>query len=227
MSAVALEGAPPSASADTVSTRNTLATQYRFYVLKIARSIAASLPVHVEIDDLIGWGHMGLLEAAARYDPSRGTSFRTFAHPRIKGAIYDGIRRELGPSSQAERAAAEHRYAGAIYEMVGDAGYTGVVEGWLPSADDMLERNQRGAAACQDREVWLRELRERLERAMTALSPMERAIVHQHYVLGNPVKSVALRTRYSKSWLSRVHARALAKLRARLLADAAGKEIFL
>ena len=62
---------------DDVARRDQLVEQYRFYVLKVARSVADSLPVHVEIDDLIGYGNMGLLEAASRYDPSRGARFHS------------------------------------------------------------------------------------------------------------------------------------------------------
>lgn len=199
--------------------RNDLVTRYRHYVLKIARSVAIAIPHHVDVDDLVSWGYMGLLEAASRYDPSRGTSFRTYAHHRIRGAIFDGVRRELGLNASG---------LGLVFEtlsgrrqMVGDAGY---------DADDAHSpRRSRSVLLhrepAQDRQVWLAEVRARLETAMASLTPNERAVVHQHYMLGRPMRHVALGTRYSKSWLSRIHSRALAKMRNRLLAE--GKEAFL
>jgi RNA polymerase sigma factor for flagellar operon FliA len=46
----------------------------------------------VELDDLVGFGMIGLLNAMERFDPSRGTLLRTYAEHRIRGAILDGLR---------------------------------------------------------------------------------------------------------------------------------------
>lgn len=63
-----------------------------------ARRIARTMPRGaVELDDLVGYGHLGLVEARDRYDPRRGVNFETFARHRIRGAIFDGIRQALGP----------------------------------------------------------------------------------------------------------------------------------
>lgn len=63
-----------------------------------AHRIARLLPTGaLELDDLIGYGHVGLVEAQSRYDPSRGIDFEIYARHRIRGAIYDGIRQSLGP----------------------------------------------------------------------------------------------------------------------------------
>ena len=47
----------------------------------------------LEMDELIAYGQIGLLEAAERFDPKVGANFLTFAHYRIKGAIFDGLRK--------------------------------------------------------------------------------------------------------------------------------------
>ena len=54
--------------------------------------IASSLPPSVERDDLVGSGILGLISAVDRFDPSRGLQFKTYAIPKIKGAILDGLR---------------------------------------------------------------------------------------------------------------------------------------
>jgi RNA polymerase sigma factor for flagellar operon FliA len=46
-----------------------------------------------EIDDLVAWGTVGLIQASDRFDPTRGVSFKTYAEPVIKGAIRDGVSR--------------------------------------------------------------------------------------------------------------------------------------
>jgi RNA polymerase sigma factor for flagellar operon FliA len=59
---------------------------------RIARRIPPGGP---SLDDLIGFGHLGLLQAKSAFDPSRKINFEIFARHRIRGAIFDGLR-ELG-----------------------------------------------------------------------------------------------------------------------------------
>ncbi len=63
-------------------------------VRRIAERLAIGLPSHMQVDDLVSYGYLGLLEAADRYDPSHGVLFSTFASKRIRGAMLDGIRSE-------------------------------------------------------------------------------------------------------------------------------------
>jgi RNA polymerase sigma factor for flagellar operon FliA len=49
----------------------------------------------LERDDLISAGALGLLRAAQRFDPARGTTFGLFARPYVRGAMIDEIRRML------------------------------------------------------------------------------------------------------------------------------------
>ena len=62
----------------------------------VARQIAKRLTFFVELDELLSSGREGLLDAARRYDPSRGVPFRAYANFRVQGAIYDGLRRTAG-----------------------------------------------------------------------------------------------------------------------------------
>ncbi len=58
--------------------------------------IMALLPRHaVDREDLIGYGHLGFLEAQKRFDPTRGIPLEAFAVFRVRGAIYDGLK-QLG-----------------------------------------------------------------------------------------------------------------------------------
>jgi RNA polymerase sigma factor FliA len=62
-------------------------------VIQVATAIAARLPDHVSPRELIGWGNLGLVDAARRFDPAK-SSFTNFAKHRIRGAILDGLRSE-------------------------------------------------------------------------------------------------------------------------------------
>jgi RNA polymerase sigma factor for flagellar operon FliA len=62
-------------------------------VKRIAYHMSGRLPAFVEVDDLIQAGMLGLMEAARRFDATRGASFNTFAEQRIRGAMLDEVRR--------------------------------------------------------------------------------------------------------------------------------------
>ena len=61
-------------------------------VKHIVFQVAVHFPRHVERDELARAGALGLVEAARRYDDSRGVPFERFAAQRIRGAILDAVR---------------------------------------------------------------------------------------------------------------------------------------
>jgi RNA polymerase sigma factor for flagellar operon FliA len=58
----------------------------------IARKIHRTLPRHVELDDLISAGTVGLVEAFNRFDATRHVQFKSYAQFRVRGAILDWLR---------------------------------------------------------------------------------------------------------------------------------------
>ncbi len=58
----------------------------------IALRVHESLPVHVELDDLVHAGILGLFDAATKYNPNKQVAFSSYAKHRIKGAILDSLR---------------------------------------------------------------------------------------------------------------------------------------
>lgn len=58
----------------------------------IAHRIAKRLPAHIEVDDLVSSGVLGLIDAIEKFDPTRGAQFKTYAEFRIRGAIMDELR---------------------------------------------------------------------------------------------------------------------------------------
>ena len=72
--------------------REQLIVHYSPIVKFVAGRLAAGLPSSVDTGDLISAGVFGLMDALDRFDASRGAKFETFAIPRIRGAILDGLR---------------------------------------------------------------------------------------------------------------------------------------
>src|SRR6266566_4247476 len=63
-------------------------------VKAIAIRVHESLPVHVDLDDLIHAGVMGLFDAVTKYDETKNVAFNSYAKHRIKGAILDSLRQQ-------------------------------------------------------------------------------------------------------------------------------------
>jgi RNA polymerase sigma factor FliA len=80
---------------------------YFSLVQTIARRIKRRLPSHVDVDDLVQTGVIGLLEASSRYDASRAVDFSSYANSRITGAILDELRKSDTCSRQDRRKARE------------------------------------------------------------------------------------------------------------------------
>ena len=84
--------------------REELILEYVPLVKYLAQRVMAKLPHHIELDDLINAGVIGLIDALEKYDPSKRIKFRTYAEFRIKGAIFDELRsQDLLPRSWRQK----------------------------------------------------------------------------------------------------------------------------
>ncbi len=74
--------------------RDEVCTRYHDRIILIARKVAERLPPDCELglEDLVGFGAIGLLEAFERFDPTRGILFSTFAEYRVRGSMMDALR---------------------------------------------------------------------------------------------------------------------------------------
>ena len=61
-------------------------------VKAIAIRVHENLPVHVDVDDLVHAGILGLFDAASKFNPEKQVAFSSYAKHRIKGAILDSLR---------------------------------------------------------------------------------------------------------------------------------------
>jgi RNA polymerase sigma factor FliA len=155
----------------------------KFYVA----DISAPIPHWVDRDDLTSAGMIGLLQALRSFDPDRGVSFLAFARLRIRGAIYDELRR----SHPMGRAALGH---GVTVEPRGDE--VEQVDETAPDAG-LLRREQ-----CAH-----------LHEAVAALPPRLRYVVNGYYYEERRIKDLAVDLRVSAPMVSKLHAKALSYLR--------------
>lgn len=112
-------------------------------VKSIAWKIHRKLPSHVELDDLIGYGQIGLAEAAHGFDESMGGQFTTYAYYRIRGAILDGLERMKWFSKSD--------FHGGKYEQMVDS----VLE--QPPQDDVSDRPSHASCVLDEQIGWFAE----------------------------------------------------------------------
>ena len=91
-------------------------------VKAIAIRVHENLPVHVDLDDLIHAGVMGLFDAVTKYDGAKNVAFQAYAKHRIKGAILDSLREMDWASRDVRRR--QKRIEAITQDLAGQLGRT-------------------------------------------------------------------------------------------------------
>lgn len=85
-------GAVAATTTATTSQRDRVILEHLPLVKAIAVRVHENLPVHVDLDDLVHAGILGLFDAVTKYNPDKKVAFSSYAKHRIKGAILDSLR---------------------------------------------------------------------------------------------------------------------------------------
>src|ERR1017187_4540293 len=75
-----------------IARRDRIVIEHLPLVKAIAIRVHENLPVHVDLDDLVHAGVLGLFDAASKFDSTKNVVFHSYAKHRIKGAILDSLR---------------------------------------------------------------------------------------------------------------------------------------
>jgi RNA polymerase sigma factor for flagellar operon FliA len=196
----------------------------------IARQLGRRVSRTVSLDDLRSFGREGLLQAARTFDASRGVPFRRWANVRIRGAMIDGLRqwgslprrlyRELRAIESADRLLEtydeEDAAAPATSPEAADARLTSYLAGIATAiAVGTMMAAPRENIDAEGREVTPEdllaeaELLARVKEVVKRLPDQERTLVERHYFAGDTLDEAAASIGLSKSWGSRLHARAI------------------
>jgi RNA polymerase sigma factor FliA len=198
-------------------------------VRAIARGIHRSFPSYIELDDLIGYGQVGLAQAARDFDHERGMQFSTFAYYRIRGAILDGanqmnwLRRKTRAGDAFDRASGELlelESADSAGRHTDDAAWVDGISGKLTVVFLLSQAGEEEREDLQavDRDtaplekLLDEELKQTLHDVLKTLPDDARQLVQATYFEGCTLKEAGERLGISKAWASRLHARALDQL---------------
>lgn len=200
----------------------------------VAGQVARSIGRSIEFDDLVGAGREGLLDAARRFDPSRGVPFRAYANLRVRGAILDGVRQlshlprraheriaALEAAALTSEGAAEHAFASgptadpnaadrALEKHLSSLAMAAVVGMATETHDEASDGDSPEEALARA------ELIHIVRGAIAQLSKDEGIVVRRHYLEGERLEDIARDLDMSESWASRLHTRAITRLAKRL-----------
>jgi RNA polymerase sigma factor for flagellar operon FliA len=171
-------------------------------VRRIAGAMARHLPAHVDADELVSLGYLGLVEAQTRFDPARGVPFGAFASTRARGAMLDGLRR-LDPVSREERTRLRDSGAAPSVRLV----------------DASCADNQAAPGSDAVEELLQRERCARLGRALDRLSERERLVVERHFFEEQPLKNIGHELHVTASRVCQLVGAVLARLRVMMAGD--------
>lgn len=203
-----------------------LVTQYLPYATSIATKVAKSLSKSVDFDDLVCNARLGLFEAAQRFDGSMEIDFKTFAYYRIRGAIFDGLRktgwlpRSLYSKIKFEQAASEYLETkfGPDHERHEQSEMSSIVDTinslasvYVMSMESVDELEVEDTEAKQQIEFRAEfgKIKEKVCDAVESLPDKERKLVKMYYFQNKTLEEIGEQMQLSKSWTSRLHARSL------------------
>jgi RNA polymerase sigma factor for flagellar operon FliA len=215
-------------------------TDYLPFVQEVARRLAPTLPRHVEIEDLVQNGFLGLMAAAQRYDPTSGNKLETFAERRVRGAMIDALRKDSWPRQlrrkrrllEAAREAyrsefgTEPSVAELAYRMGCNEERLNRIIMRINSLEAMAKYDsdefnpatipqevKAAELALPDELFEQEEKRRQLLVAMRSLPKRDRIVILRTYWSDKTRKEVADEIGVGESRASQIHARALKRLR--------------
>lgn len=199
------------------------------YAHAIAAEVIRKLPPDLEKRDIQGWAELGLVEAANSFDRTRGVQFTTFAYYRIKGAIYDGLRK-MGwyPKGQYRRM----RFEMAANEYLKDASAdppravspeaqlqdlkdltANLMNCYMLSLEAMPQEPLDAAQISAEEAIVRSQQRKSLRQSLAQLPKINRQVLEHCYFKELTFEEIGRKLGMSKSWVCRLHAKSLEMLR--------------
>jgi RNA polymerase sigma factor for flagellar operon FliA len=228
-----------------VPNRDQMLLEHLPTVRYLARRIHERLPQHVELDDLISAGVVGLIDAFSKFDHTKQVQFKSYAQFRIRGAILDSLRtldwspRELRRKGRAVeeairsvthklgRAPAEQEIAaemslglGEYQQLLGDLKGLEIGSLHMERTEDSGDEELSYIPGSPDEDPLFRclqgEMKQRLIDAIDELPEKERMVLTLYYYEELTMKEIALTLGVVESRISQIHSSAVVRLRTSL-----------
>ena len=211
-------------------------------VKRIAYHVVSRLPSHIEVDDLIQAGMIGLLNAAENYSPNKGANFETYAGIRIRGAMLDEARRSnwtprstfrnakqvslairsienrTGRDARAQEIAETLGVSLEEYHRMVESAASSRILSYEQLAGDPERASMLPDAPEDGPESVLEEdqFREAVATAVDALPERERLVLSLYYDQELNLKEIGQVLEVSESRVCQIHGQAVLRIRSRL-----------
>lgn len=225
--------------------RDQLITHYLYLVKYAVGRMLVHLPAHLDSDDLIGYGLMGLIQSVDKFEWARGIRFETFAMTRIRGAILDQLRaldwmprslrqkakeieqaiqaveQRLGRSAEESEIAAELGVGvDLLREQLSETSFLVLSLDYLMHPDDeggdTLAASLPDPRPRPDAQAEQQSVREALQMALQTLPEREQRLVAFYYFEGLTMKEIGQVLQVTEARVCQLHAQAIHRLRGRL-----------
>ncbi len=222
-----------------------LIANYVSLVKYVAERMAINLPPHIEVNDLINDGIIGLIDAIDKFDPERGVKFETYASTRVHGAILDSLRaldwvprrvrkkaREIEAAFQSMenklgRAPTEEEMASVLNispeelqkELLSISG-TALLSldeiFYGESGDLSLMEMIRELGEGPEEEAVRKDVEKVLKRTIEVLPPKEKLVISLYYYEELTLKEITQVLQLSEARISQLHTQAVIRLKNKL-----------
>lgn len=230
---------------DAAVERDQLLMEHLPTVRYIARRIHERLPQHVDLDDLVSAGVVGLIDAFSKFDHAKKVQFKSYAQFRIRGAILDSLRtldwspRELrrkgraveeairtlmqrighAPSEQ-EIAAEMGLSLGEYQQLLGDLKGLEIGSLHMERSEDSGDEELAYIPGSPEEDPLFRclkgEMKQRLADAIDDLPEKERMVLTLYYYEELTMKEIGLTLGVVESRVSQIHSSAVLRMRSAL-----------
>lgn len=222
------------------SAREALLAHYVYLVKYAVGRMMIRLPAHVDGDDLIGYGLLGLIQSLDKFDAQRNVKFETFAMTRIRGAILDSLRAqdwmprslrqkakaiekamqrieaEKGrPAEECEIAAHLGISLETLHEQLADTSFLVVSLDYVLRPDQESHREIAGDDSPSSR-LEEEAVKQALQQSLGQLPERERKLVSFYYFEGLTMKEIGKILGVSEARVCQLHSQALHRLRSRM-----------
>jgi RNA polymerase sigma factor FliA len=238
-------GATTTVEGESATERDLLLVEHLPAVRYLARRIHERLPQHVELDDLVSAGVVGLIDAFSKFDHTKKVQFKSYAQFRIRGAILDSLRtldwsprelrrkgraveeairsvtQQVGRAPSEQEIAKEMELSLAEYQLLlGDLKGLEIGSLHMERSEDSGDEELAYIPGSPENDPLFRclkgEMKQRLADAIDELPEKERMVLTLYYYEELTMKEIGLTLGVVESRVSQIHSSAVLRLRTAL-----------